>query len=73
LAEILRTLAYLNSKRIVHRDLKLQNVMLSGSNLNSGIKLIDFGLAEQLSTSNFAPGKVGTVGYFAPEVIRNRS
>jgi serine/threonine protein kinase len=45
--------AYMHSPahRVIHRDIKLENILLTSSNLESAsIKLADFGLAVQLST-----------------------
>jgi serine/threonine-protein kinase len=58
---------------IIHRDLKVENVMLSAS---GQIKILDFGLAKQLETSESAPslstdGQVlGTVRTMSPEQAR---
>jgi CRP-like cAMP-binding protein len=63
-AGVLFAFEHLHSKKVIYRDLKPENVMLS----NSGhVKLTDFGLAK------VSPGKTfttcGTPEYFAPEVI----
>lgn len=42
--EMTRGLSYLHSKRIIHRDIKLHNVLL---NEKKQCKLIDFGLARK--------------------------
>lgn len=71
--QLLSTLGQAESKRIVHRDIKPENVMLDrGGNF----WLLDFGLArhldlESLTATRHAFG-VGTVGYSAPEQMRNR-
>ena len=52
---------YIHSKDIVHRDLKLCNVVLD---MNDNIKVIDFGLSKKIidCTSTF----VGTPVYMSP-------
>ena len=70
---ILSAVAYLHEKGIVHRDLKLENVMFeTTSRKASEIKLIDFGLATKYFSSD--GGKltdiVGTVYTMAPEVMK---
>jgi len=42
---ILRGLEYCHSKRIMHRDLKLDNLLLKRKGDFTSIKIIDFGLA----------------------------
>ncbi|HAT71964.1 MAG TPA: hypothetical protein DCS63_04030 [Elusimicrobia bacterium] len=60
-------LAYAHSKNVVHRDLKLSNMMLSSE---GNIKLMDFGLARRaLESMARASNKevVGSPAYMAPE------
>ena len=45
-AQIVIAVGYLHSKNIVHRDLKLENLLLDE---NGYIKVIDFGLATMLT------------------------
>jgi serine/threonine protein kinase len=40
---------YLHGKGIIHRDIKLENIMLLEDGDSSKIKLIDFGLARDVS------------------------
>lgn len=65
--ELLQAVAYIHSLGIAHRDVKLQNILLTRQGLH--VKLIDFGLAD---TDDFAalkqPG--GTVSYMSPEQMR---
>ena len=43
--DIVRGLMYLHSQRIIHRDMKLHNVMLD---VRGKCKIIDFGLAKKV-------------------------
>ncbi|XP_054128178.1 serine/threonine-protein kinase Nek5 isoform X4 [Melozone crissalis] len=64
-------LKHIHDKKILHRDVKAQNVFLS----NNGrvAKLGDFGIARQLnSTTEFAHTCVGTPYYLSPEICENR-
>lgn len=45
-------LAFLHSKNVVHRDLKPENVLLTGT---EDVKLADFGLARESSSSSSMP------------------
>ena len=64
---MLSALAQAHSSGVVHRDLKPENVLLSD---DGRIKVTDFGLARELSSSTDTGSLVGTVAYLAPEVIR---
>ena len=59
-------LGVLHSKNIIHRDLKLENVMLDS---NGYLKIIDFGLSKTIASEQVAMTQCGTAEYFAPEVI----
>ncbi|BBN09770.1 protein MpMAPKKK11 [Marchantia polymorpha subsp. ruderalis] len=66
--QILEALAYVHSKRIVHRDVKCDNVILDDSGT---CKLCDFGVARQLlSSQDQAKTQIGSARWMAPEIIR---
>ena len=57
----------LHDRRILHRDIKSQNVFLTSSGL---VKLGDFGVAKVLNTSESrAETFVGAPFYLPPEII----
>uniref|UniRef100_A0A7S1SR54 Protein kinase domain-containing protein n=1 Tax=Tetraselmis chuii TaxID=63592 RepID=A0A7S1SR54_9CHLO len=68
--QMLSALAYLNSKDVAHRDIKMENVMLvAQAGSTAQVKIIDFGLADQLSQEKpFFLDACGTPIYLAPEV-----
>ncbi|KAG6549299.1 hypothetical protein Mapa_009285 [Marchantia paleacea] len=66
--QILEALVYVHSKRIVHRDVKCDNVILDDSGT---CKLCDFGVARQLlSSQDQAKTQIGSARWMAPEIIR---
>lgn len=63
-----KALAYAHSKSVVHRDLKLSNIMISGAD---EVKVMDFGLAwrvkESLARVTASHEVVGSPAYMPPE------
>mmetsp|Transcript_6794 Transcript_6794/g.18783 ORF Transcript_6794/g.18783 Transcript_6794/m.18783 type:complete len:535 (-) Transcript_6794:75-1679(-) len=66
--QILLALNYLHSHGIVHRDLKLENVVYDKLGSNH-LELIDFGFSKMWDPSVMMEGKLGTIAYVAPEVL----
>ena len=76
LYQILSALCYLHQQNITHRDLKLENILVSDIEEDPDtkekyywIKLIDFGAAKIISRRN-EKTVVGTSYYIAPEVLK---
>uniref|UniRef100_A0A4W5MHQ8 G protein-coupled receptor kinase n=1 Tax=Hucho hucho TaxID=62062 RepID=A0A4W5MHQ8_9TELE len=68
-AEVCCGLHHLHQMNIVYRDLKPENILLDD---NGHIRISDLGLAVTLSEGNLVRGRVGTLGYMAPEVIGHK-
>jgi polo-like kinase 1 len=65
--EILEGIKYLHAERVIHRDLKLGNLMLDE---NDHVLLGDFGLSTRLSTMEEKKFTLcGTPNYLAPEIL----
>ena len=63
-------LHYMHSNRILHRDLKTQNIFLLG---NGRLVLGDLGISKVLEgTSDFAETLIGTPYYMSPEIFQNK-
>ena len=62
-------LQYLHSYGIVHRDLKLENIMMTDATNKAVPKLVDFGLAKMIGPNEKAEEPFGTLGYVAPEIV----
>ena len=68
--QLCEILAYIHSIGIVHRDIKLENVLYDER--IGKISLIDWGLANFVKDLKPAQSAVGSVDYVAPEVLQNR-
>lgn len=65
--ELMSAIAYIHSRKIAHRDIKLENILLSE---DDNIKLSDFGLCKQQKAGNLLLTTCGTLVYAAPEIIK---
>jgi len=64
-------LAYIHYNNIIHRDLKSMNILLTGNYQQA--KISDFGLskAKNISSSHSRHNATGTLGWMAPELLRD--
>lgn len=72
LKQVFYALSYLNSMKIVHRDIKAENIMITRSSDSSfpHVKLIDFGSSCYFYYANTLSRKAGSLCYLAPEVFK---
>ncbi|XP_038842117.1 serine/threonine-protein kinase/endoribonuclease IRE1-like [Salvelinus namaycush] len=79
LKQMMRGLAHLHSLKIVHRDVKPNNILFSIPDHHGQVivKITDFGMAKMLDIGrqsySMSSGAMGTMGWNAPEVLKKDS
>lgn len=68
--DICSALEYCGKKKIIHRDIKPDNIFI---NSFGDFKLGDFGIARQLEMTNANLSQKGTSAYMAPEIFRRET
>ena len=77
--QIVGAIRYIHNQKIIHRDLKLDNIMVSFNNeydknnlnmLKATIKIIDFGFAIQLTANNLASSVLGSPINMDPAILK---
>jgi serine/threonine protein kinase len=66
--QIMDALYHIHSNNIVHRDIKLDNILID---LSNNIKICDFGVSRQIRKGEIIKHQCGTPAYIAPEILRN--
>ena len=66
--QILSAVHYIHTRKICHRDIKVENILYKDSKLKV-VKLIDFGCATEFKEGIPLTEQVGTVYYMAPELL----
>lgn len=64
--QIVSAVAYLHSNRVAHRDLKLENFVISATGV---VKIIDFGLSARVTPQVKLGDVCGSMAYSPPEII----
>lgn len=68
-SQIIFGLSYIHSKKIIHRDLKCENIFLFKNEL---VKIGDFGVSKEISDNEqFTKTIIGSPLFFAPEILLN--
>ena len=64
--QTLQAIAVMHEHNIVHRDMKLENILLTST---GNVKVSDFGFAKFLEDGHLLTELLGTPGYLSPELI----
>jgi len=67
--QILEGIQHLHKLNIIHRDIKLENILLKEKGTDE-VKITDFGMSRIISRVNLATTQCGTMEYTAPEVFK---
>ncbi|EDO47961.1 predicted protein, partial [Nematostella vectensis] len=65
--QFVATMAYCHKERVVHRDLKCENLLLDA---NGRLKITDFGFACNTHKTNILQTFCGSYAYCSPEILR---
>ena len=67
--QIILALKYIHQNNIVHRDIKLDNILID---LDNNIKICDFGVSRIVNKNDIMLEQCGTPAYIAPEILLNK-
>ncbi|KAL4488528.1 hypothetical protein ABPG72_013096 [Tetrahymena utriculariae] len=69
--QIADAMSYCHRNKLIHRDLKLENILLTSSQSNE-VKIIDFGIAGSIANVNIDNLDAGSLRYMAPEILSQK-
>lgn len=66
--QIAQGVAHCHCRSVLHRDIKLDNILLDG---DGGVKICDFGVSKLITQNEVIQEQCGTPAYLAPEMSSN--
>ena len=63
---------YLHSYGIIHRDIKLDNILMTDLSEKADIRLLDFGLSKIIGEDEKCTEPYGTLSFVAPEILEGK-
>ena len=74
ISQVVGAIEYCHEKGFAHRDLKPENLLYlkEGSEVDNPLKIIDFGLSQDLNIKKQLSSKVGTAYYVSPEILAGK-
>ena len=67
--QLIKGIEYCHQNLVAHRDLKLENLLITSSNV---LKIVDFGLSNLMRDGKFLKTSCGSANYAAPEIISGK-
>jgi 5'-AMP-activated protein kinase catalytic alpha subunit len=67
--QVIEGIGYCHSKQILHRDIKLDNILLDSFGV---IKICDFGVSKIVRPGDRLTDQCGTPAYIAPEILLDK-
>ena len=67
--QLIEGLKYIHKKNIIHRDIKLDNILID---LTNTVKICDFGVSKKIKNGEIMYDHCGTPSYIAPEIFENK-
>ena len=67
--QIVLAIQYIHRNNIVHRDIKLDNILID---LDNNVKICDFGVSKIIKKGDILIDQCGTPTYIAPEILKNK-
>jgi calcium-dependent protein kinase len=69
ISSILYAIKYCHAKKVIHGDIKLENVLFEDESASSELKLIDFDTSKIFKDGERLNSAMGTPHYMAPEIF----